>query len=371
MRFNSQRTLVDRNSFISANATVTGEGGRVIVWADQNTGYFGRITGRGATGRGAFVEISGRENLAFDGRVEIPGANGLFGSLLLDPLNVVISAATTDDAQITGDGIIGAAEAPGATWFISAGALNGIAGGTPISIEATNNIDFQAPIALTPGTGAVSFTASTITASAGAVILGTYGRNLTLTADIIDAANLDIDTYDATVRTGTLQATANNGNLRLGDLRTLNAIVNGGAITLTAPLGAITIVEIYSYSDGGNGGAINVTSQGNISTGVIYSGSINGGNGGVINVTSQGNIVINEISSQGSSPGNTSGAITINAGNLFRVLITGGGYCSTGSICSNGLVGAGDGAITIRHGGGITTPFTIGDASIQWHSRSN
>ena len=38
MRFNSQRTLVDRNSFISANATVTGEGGRVIVWADQNTG---------------------------------------------------------------------------------------------------------------------------------------------------------------------------------------------------------------------------------------------------------------------------------------------------------------------------------------------
>ncbi len=39
LRFNSQRTLVDRNSFISANATTTGAGGRVIVWADDTTGF--------------------------------------------------------------------------------------------------------------------------------------------------------------------------------------------------------------------------------------------------------------------------------------------------------------------------------------------
>jgi len=196
LRFNSQRTLVDRDSLIRANATVTGEGGRVIVWADQNTGYFGRITGRGATGRGGFVEVSGKENLTFDGTVELQGFNGLGGTLLLDPANIVIGAATTDDAQIA-DGIIGAGEAPGATWFISAGALASIAAGTAINITASNNIDFQTDVNFTgggAGPAPIIFTAGNITASLGAVTLNTRGRSITMNAASINAPNLIINT---------------------------------------------------------------------------------------------------------------------------------------------------------------------------------
>jgi filamentous hemagglutinin family protein len=403
LRFNSQRTLVDRNSLIRANATVSGEGGRVIVWADRNTGYFGRITGRGGTGRGAFVEISGRENLAFDGRVEIPGANGLFGSLLLDPLNVVISAAATDNAQIA-DGIIGAGEAPGATWFISQTAFDSVAGGTPISIAATNNIDFQTTVNLSAfGIAPVTFTAPTITASAGAVTLYTNGRNVTLTANSIDAANLSIETRDYLVRSGTIQATANSGNLTLGLLNTRNDFISAGAITLNAPLGAITTGEIdaRTFFNTGNGGAISLTSQGAITTGDILSlannadgnggaislttsqgaittGLINSeaiyGNGGAINLTSQGAITTGEIRPR-SSDGNSGdinltsqGAITTglirggvqftfgSTGNVGVINLTSQGAITTGDILSIVGNGAGNGgAINLTSQGAITT----------------
>ncbi len=346
LRFNSQRTLVDRNSLIRANATVTGEGGRVIVWADQNTGYFGRITGRGATGRGAFVEISGRENLAFDGRVEIPGANGLLGSLLLDPANITIVAGANnsqaDDGQVNVDGAIFGADTP-ANMTISAGALGAIPAATAINLFATNNIDFQTDVNLTPGTGTFSFVAPTITASLGAVTLNTFGRNATLAADSIDATNLSINTQDLGVRSGTIQA-ASNGNIRLGNLSTDNN-VNAGDITLNAPLGAITTGTIFSSVNVvfGNGGAINLTSQGAITTGDIDSRGAGTGNGGAISITSQGDIA-------------TTGRI--NSGGVFgnggAISITSQGAITTGDIQSIGVIGNG-GVISLTSQGNITT----------------
>ncbi|NJL91362.1 MAG: hypothetical protein HC916_17430, partial [Coleofasciculaceae cyanobacterium SM2_1_6] len=338
LRFNSQRTLVDRNSLIRANATLTGEGGRVIVWADQNTGYFGRITGRGATGRGAFVEVSGRENLAFDGRVEIPGANGLLGSLLLDPLNVVISGVGTNNAEIA-DGIIGAGEAPGATWFISAGALNALSGGTAIDIAATNNIAFNANVNLTGGTAPVSFTAATIT-SLGGITLRTGGRSLTITADSINAPMLTIQAGFPAPTSGNISITANNGDINLQSVQTFSNTTNAGFLTLNAPQGNISV-----------GGPIDAASN-------------TTGNGGSISLTALGNITAQSINSLGSGGGNNSGSIDIDAGDFLRVTGNAMPPCPGGtSICSVGQAGAGNGAITIRHGGGTTTPFIVGNSA--------
>ncbi|NJL88679.1 MAG: filamentous hemagglutinin N-terminal domain-containing protein [Coleofasciculaceae cyanobacterium SM2_1_6] len=313
LRFNSQRTVVDANSLIRANATSIGEGGRVIVWADQGTGFWGRITGRGATGRGGFVEVSGRESLAFDGKVEVSGANGLFGNLLLDPTNItfIFPGIGTGDALAAG-GIIGVGALP-ANMTISFAAISGIPVATTVDIRASGNIDFAMPtlgIINFSGPGApVSFTASTITASA-AVTLVSSGRNVTIVADSINASNLSLNTTTATSG-GSLQITANTGNLRLGMLTTAPPTSgNGGAISLNAP---------------------------------------------------NGNITVNSINSQGAVVGNNSGAINLVAGNLVQVT----GTCFVGiSICSSGQAGAGDGAITINHNGGIVTPFTIGDAAI-------
>ncbi len=50
---------------INADSLLTGNGGRVIVWADEATGFSDNVNVRGGSefGNGGFVEVSGRESL--------------------------------------------------------------------------------------------------------------------------------------------------------------------------------------------------------------------------------------------------------------------------------------------------------------------
>jgi len=86
---NATTVSVDGASAIDASATGTGDGGKVVVWADGATAFAGSIAARGgaAGGNGGFVEVSGKETLTFDGNVNVGAAGGLNGMLLLDPLN--------------------------------------------------------------------------------------------------------------------------------------------------------------------------------------------------------------------------------------------------------------------------------------------
>ncbi len=47
----------------------SGDGGKVVVWSDGSTGFFGGIkaTGGAQAGNGGMVEVSGKNTLAFDG----------------------------------------------------------------------------------------------------------------------------------------------------------------------------------------------------------------------------------------------------------------------------------------------------------------
>jgi len=56
-------TFVSEDSVINADALTSGEGGRVIVWADRTARFYGTITARGGrnSGNGGFVEVSGYE----------------------------------------------------------------------------------------------------------------------------------------------------------------------------------------------------------------------------------------------------------------------------------------------------------------------
>ncbi|HIK53272.1 MAG TPA: filamentous hemagglutinin N-terminal domain-containing protein, partial [Oscillatoriales cyanobacterium M59_W2019_021] len=77
----ASRTFVDSQTSIFADAIQQGNGGRVIVWADESTGFFGNVSARGGAngGNGGFVEVSGKESLQFDGNVDLSAANGDFG----------------------------------------------------------------------------------------------------------------------------------------------------------------------------------------------------------------------------------------------------------------------------------------------------
>ncbi|HEX8988859.1 MAG TPA: filamentous hemagglutinin N-terminal domain-containing protein [Rhodocyclaceae bacterium] len=97
---NAQAVYVDRRAVLKADAIDTGDGGRVVVWADGVTRAYGSFSARGGAlaGDGGFVETSGKQWLDIAGaRVDTRAPFGMSGNWLLDPTDITIvhSGATT------------------------------------------------------------------------------------------------------------------------------------------------------------------------------------------------------------------------------------------------------------------------------------
>lgn len=161
----ASETFVGNNVIIKGDAISNGNGGKIIVWADDATRFYGNITVRGGanSGDGGFVEVSGKENLNFAGLVDLGATVGKAGQLLLDPASVVIGTNATNDNQLNDRQIL--ATDPGGTFFISAARLVDILNTGNVSIAATNDITVN----------------SLINASANTLV-----SNLTFTAPLIN-----------------------------------------------------------------------------------------------------------------------------------------------------------------------------------------
>ncbi|MEA1937657.1 MAG: filamentous hemagglutinin N-terminal domain-containing protein, partial [Pseudomonadota bacterium] len=98
-------TFVGTDVTVRADATNNGDGGTVIVWADDITRYYGHIsvTGGSSGGDGGFVEVSGKDYLEFRGTTDRSAALGLWGTLLLDPRNLTIEGGSGTNSGITFD----------------------------------------------------------------------------------------------------------------------------------------------------------------------------------------------------------------------------------------------------------------------------
>jgi filamentous hemagglutinin family protein len=92
---NAYRTYFGPEASIKADAITAGDGGKVIVWADDVTRAYGSISARGGSqsGNGGFVEVSGKNWLDFGAIVDTRAPYGAAGTLLLDPSDVTISNA--------------------------------------------------------------------------------------------------------------------------------------------------------------------------------------------------------------------------------------------------------------------------------------
>jgi hypothetical protein len=84
---------VDAGTRISASATGRGNGGKVVLWSDSETTFAGTILARGGakSGDGGFAEVSSHRLLNYSGTTDTRARKGSVGTLLLDPLNVLIS----------------------------------------------------------------------------------------------------------------------------------------------------------------------------------------------------------------------------------------------------------------------------------------
>jgi filamentous hemagglutinin family protein len=101
---NARMTEVAATASVRADAGSRGDGGSIVVWADDTTRAAGSFSARGGAlgGDGGFIETSGKRYLDVAGiRVDAGTAAGRPGEWLLDPTDVRIVAAG-GDVNVTG-----------------------------------------------------------------------------------------------------------------------------------------------------------------------------------------------------------------------------------------------------------------------------
>ena len=223
--FNADRTYIGVNTTLNADAINTGNGGKVIVWADDITRAYGNISARGGavSGNGGFVEVSGKHNLDYRANTDTRAANGQTGTLLLDPQDILIDTigggALADVATF--------AINPGATTIIANTLIN--AATTNIMLQATNDIIFNAAINMTnPNIGLTAQAQNNIIVNQS---ITTNNGNVILNSDADGTGGGTISVVGANIVT-------NGGNLALvggiGGAGFANSNISGNGINLSA-----------------------------------------------------------------------------------------------------------------------------------------
>jgi len=408
---NASSTLVDFSAVIAADSLLNGTGGRVTVWSDTVTQFFGTIRARGGTqtGNGGFVEVSSKGSLAYHGLVDASAPAGTLGTVLLDPANITIVAGNgygAADGQLP---TIFSDAFAGATLTISQNALQNIGG--DIILEATNDITVQplvnGTLNLNPAVTSITFRADADRNGVGSFLMNagdtiTTGLGYGSSNISISGANLTLGSFRTAApfaNAGTITLAA-SGNLSAGAIDTtsfdggMGFGYNGGAVNLTAggtlAVGNITTVGAQSagnvtlvaqgslatgniatnagslFSRQGVGGTIAVSSGGSIATGnLLTTGFSRSGNVTLQAPSSGGNITFASIDASASQPGSLGGSVSLTAGRFVR----GTGFTSTNpsTILLATITTAADsgGSITIQHGGGaVNVPFVVGAATI-------
>ncbi|NEQ48398.1 MAG: hypothetical protein F6K00_34655 [Leptolyngbya sp. SIOISBB] len=211
---NASRTLIDANSTIAADALLNGDGGRVIIWANEATRFDGRISAQGGTqsGNGGFVEVSGLNFLDFQGSADTSASNGEFGSLLLDPTDIEI-VETGGTASL--EDVLAADLNPGTRSVINADLINAAVG--DVILQATNDIIFSADINIAAfGIGLIANAGNDIDVNSN---ITTNGGDVVLNGnfDGVEAGAVSIQNSEINTLGGNLHASGQAGAGSLGN----------------------------------------------------------------------------------------------------------------------------------------------------------
>lgn len=345
---NAQRTYVDPSATIHADATQSGDGGKVAVWADDQTQGYGMISARGGPqgGDGGLVEVSGKQKLAFGASVDTSAAKGKLGTLLLDPDTINIDTAGTDPYS----GPIAFADSPGVTLSLNPALLD--AQHADIVLEATNAINVNSALALTTAGKGFSATAggtiavnAPITTTAGAVYLSA-GDPLAGTLAPSDGAlyiRANIDTTGGGVASGA-NITLKSGKADLGG----NSVYINGPTLNAGSAGAVQVHGLWVdvLTAGIHGGGISVgADSGNIT---LNSATLMATGGSDISLNAGSGAALVSYSTLSS----TGGAISIQAGQAVAPTASGGIRIDTSTLDA--------GAGTIALDGTTASPFNWG-----------
>lgn len=243
---NAERTYIGEDTVIDASAGTTGDGGKVIVWADDVTRFYGSVfaTGGSLSGDGGFIEISGKEHLNFSGTIDATSVYGVAGTVLFDPKNIIIANGGID-VVLTNDAF---AENSTDSVTFDATLITAITNlGVAVILQASNDITINEAITTVNGGGA--------------------GGNITLQAGRSVLINADITTDDGKLvifaneinSNGVVDAQRDSGTavITMADGVTINAGTGDIEITLSDGLG-------NTYTTNGNITVENLTTTGDV-----------------------------------------------------------------------------------------------------------
>lgn len=302
---------IDKDAELKASAGANGDGGKIIVWSEEETKALGKFYAKGGTesGNGGLVETSSKGLLDVgDAYVNTLAANGKAGYWLLDPATITIR--TTGDpytslppsgASIVNVNTINAAlsnvvlvasttvlfqtnvdiAAAGVGLYVSAGAASSTGVGVFSIFNGVNTL-------LTGGGGDIGLGNAYIRTNGGDVVLlsgnvinsngatiYTNGGNISLTSGDINLANSNLAT-----RGGNVNVTAIDVQSTEGSITTTGTRIN--TTNASSPsIGGITLME--------NGATLPTSGYGNAAS--VFLENANGGNISITGTNIGGNNV--------------------------------------------------------------------------------
>jgi filamentous hemagglutinin family protein len=144
---NALNTNVSKDVLLEASARVQGDGGRIVVWADNNAYFGGNLVAKGGEqgGNGGFGETSGKNALYFRGRADLGARRGRTGTLLLDPAEILIQGGgplNASDTNFLDNGSILAGDNSAANVTIYEADIESLGATANIVLEASKRITF-------------------------------------------------------------------------------------------------------------------------------------------------------------------------------------------------------------------------------------
>ena len=276
---NATNTDIENGVEIIADATASGDGGRIILFAEDTLEFQGEasVQGGSSSGDGGFIEVSGKTTLVtkssseggINSQLKLNAPNGTNGTLQIDPTNIeVLDEITNEDGLSNGVGDNGEIDSDqlASPWQVTPAELEAVEGN--IILIADNTITFSSDLNLTAAE-------ASLTAQAGNAIIvqapiATNNGTIRLTGSILLTSDVSLISGSADITLiGSVDSSLGINSLNLQS--TGNTVITGN-IGSDSPLGSLITNSGGTTNLSGNISTINSSTTSKDTTGDIILG---------------------------------------------------------------------------------------------------